>query len=147
MALMIKRNLKHLPLGGGIGIGILGATLLLASCFDSSGSKTVDSGIYFPIDGVNYSAVSVASTAVTLPAGARLLASQCAQCHGTFGVAVREWPDLWGSGRQISTWMNNYQDAATYSDNMMYMHAMAYTTAEVDLLKSYYPKISYDPNL
>ncbi len=123
------------------------SVLVLGGCSDSS-DEAINSGIYFSIDDVDYSAVIVDASANSigdvdsLAVGARLLASQCAQCHGSYGVAVRDWPDLWGSGRQISTWMTDYQDAA-YLDNMMYMHAIAYTSAEVDLLKSYYPKIAY----
>ncbi|WP_040727601.1 hypothetical protein [Thiomicrorhabdus sp. Kp2] len=124
------------------------SVLALQGCFESSSEdKIIDSGIYFDITSVNYAGITVDSAGVdALPAGARLLASQCAQCHGTFGVAVRDWPDLWGGGRQISNWMNDYQDAGIYSDDMMHLHALAYTSAEVDLLKSYYPEISYVSN-
>ncbi|MEA3405886.1 MAG: hypothetical protein U9R28_09140 [Pseudomonadota bacterium] len=101
-----------------------------------------DSGIVFNIASVNYAGITVDETG--LLSGERLLAAQCAQCHGTYGVAVREWPDLWGSGRQIGQWMEDYQDETLYSDNMMYIHALAYTSEEVDLLKSYYPKVTYD---
>ena len=122
--------------------------LLLGGCSDSS-DEAINSGIYFDTSSVDYSSVIVNASANSigeadsLAVGARLLASQCAQCHGTYGVAVREWPDLWGSGRQISNWMTEYQDVDLYKDNMMYMHALAYTSDEVLLLKSYYPKISY----
>lgn len=64
------------------------------SSTEAAGEESVDSGIYFDISGVDYSAISVDESG--LAAGARLLASQCAQCHGTYGVAVSEWPDLWG---------------------------------------------------
>jgi cytochrome c553 len=123
------------------------SSILIVGCFSSSSSTSSDSGIYFPIDGVNYAGITVDEAGVeALDPGARLLASQCAQCHGTFGVAVKEWPDLWGGGRQISNWMINYQVAETYSDDMMHLHALAYTVDEVNLLKSYYPEISYDSN-
>lgn len=119
------------------------SSLALTGCFDSSSQNDeINSGIYFDISSVDYDAVTVDASVATLAPGARLLASQCAQCHGTYGVAVREWPDLWGSGRQISNWMNLYQDA-NYADNMMQLHALGYTADEVDLLKTYYPKIEY----
>lgn len=125
-------------------LSVLFAPILLGGCFESSSSQDVtDSGIYFPIDSVDYSAVTIDSAATNLPAGARVLASQCAQCHGTFGVAVASWPDLYGSGA-VGTAMTDYQDLS-YVDNMMHLHALAYTDAEVDLLKNYYSKISYTP--
>ncbi|WP_460186661.1 c-type cytochrome [Thiomicrorhabdus hydrogeniphila] len=116
----------------------------ISGCFESSSSEEMsDSGIYFPIDGVDYSAISLDASASGLNAGARLLASQCAQCHGTFGVAVASWPDLYGPG-SVGTAMTDYQDLS-YIDNLMHMHALAYTSAEVDLLKTYYSKINYNP--
>lgn len=140
-----KRNMK---LGRPAVLAVIGlmSSLSLSGCLDSSGSSNgedeINSGIYFDISSVDYSAVSVEASAADLASGARLLASQCAQCHGTYGVAVREWPDLWGSGRQISSWMSAYQDVS-YADNMMHVHALGYSEDEVTLLKAYYPKIVY----
>jgi len=126
-------------------ITVLSTALILSACGGSSSSSSPeienDSGIYFDISTVNYSAVTVDETG--LPSGARVLASQCAVCHGTYGVAVRDWPDLWGSNRRISGWMNDYQDPALYADNLMHVHALAYTVDEVDLLKSYYQAVTY----
>ena len=128
---------------------------LLGGCFESSSSSDLvennipESGITFDIATVNYAGITVDASEADLLPGARLLAAQCAQCHGTYGVAVRDWPDLWGGGaenRQIGNAMLTYQDETLYSNNMMYVHALAYTPEEVDLLKSYYPKISYDEN-
>jgi len=95
-------------------LAIAATGFMLSACFDSSSSNNSnipekeDSGIYFDLTGVDYSAITVDDS--LLPAGSRLLASQCAVCHGTYGVAVRDWPDLWGSGRRISGWMTDYQD-------------------------------------
>jgi len=123
------------------------AALFLAGCFGSSSGTdeevVEDSGIYFPIDSVDYSAITLDPGVDGLDAGARLLASQCAQCHGTYGVAVRDWPDLHGSGA-VGTAMTTYQDLS-YVDNMMHLHALAYTSDEVTLLKSYYSKVNYTP--
>lgn len=121
--------------------------LILVGCFGSSSGTddgvAEESGIYFPIDGVDYSAITLDPGADGVDAGARLLASQCAQCHGTYGVAVRDWPDLYGSGA-VGTAMTTYQDLS-YVDNMMHLHALAYTEDEVTLLKSYYSKVNYTP--
>ncbi|MDX1347836.1 MAG: hypothetical protein R3189_06270 [Thiomicrorhabdus chilensis] len=140
-----KRNMK---LGRPVALAVIGllGSVSLSGCLDSSGSLNgddeINSGIYFDISSVDYSAVTVDASAADLAPGARLLAAQCAQCHGTYGVAVREWPDLWGSGRQIGNWMSQYQDV-NYEDNMMHVHALGYTDDEVNLLKTYYPKIAY----
>jgi len=119
----------------------------LSGCFLTESNSSNDDeesselDIRFDISGVDYAAITVDETG--LDAGARLLASQCAQCHGTYGVAVRDWPDLWGSGRHTGSWMNDYQDADLYSDNMMHLHALAYTSDEVSLLRSYYDVVDY----
>ena len=55
-------------------------------------------------------------------------------------------PDLWGGGRKIGKAMVDYQNEEVYRDNMMYVHALAYTPEEVNLLKSYYPKVTYQPS-
>ena len=138
---MINKNNKHYR-------WLLVALLVaftLSGCFltgsNNSEDESTELDIRFDITGVDYAAITVDETG--LDAGARLLASQCAQCHGTYGVAVRDWPDLWGTGRQIGSWMNDYQDADLYSDNMMHLHALAYTTDEVNLMRSYYDVVDY----
>ena len=124
------------------------SVMILVGCSSGgggdSGGEKVDSGIYFDISGVDYSAVSVDES--ELVSGARLLASQCAQCHGTYGVAVVGWPDLWGSGRQISKWMGDYNDISEYGDSMMYLHSgITYTIDEINLIKTYYDGVLYTP--
>lgn len=131
------------------GLFLSGLVIALSGCewWDSNSSdndvEQKDSGIFFDISSVDYSAIELEPAATNLPAGARLLASQCAQCHGSFGVAVADWPSLYGSGA-VGTAMVDYQDI-NYVDNMMYLHAIAYTEAEVELLKSYYSKVNYTP--
>lgn len=120
--------------------------ILLGGCFGSSESDevadTADSGIYFDISSVDYAAISVDES--TLALGARQLAAQCAQCHGTYGVAVRNWPDLYDASG-LSNTMQEYQDADIYGASSMHLHALAYTADEVDLLKTYYSKVTYTP--
>ena len=120
--------------------------LLLVGCLGSSESdevvQTADSGIYFDISSVDYAAISVDES--TLALGARQLAAQCAQCHGTYGVAVRNWPDLYDASG-LSNAMQEYQDADIYGGSSMHLHALAYTADEVNLLKTYYSKVSYTP--
>ncbi|MEA1988228.1 MAG: hypothetical protein U9N57_03320 [Pseudomonadota bacterium] len=119
--------------------------ILLGGCFSSSESDEVvdtDSGIYFDISSVDYAAISVDES--TLALGARQLAAQCAQCHGTYGVAVRNWPDLHDASG-LSNTMLEYQDVDVYGGSSMHLHALAYTADEVNLLKTYYSKVSYTP--
>lgn len=129
------------------GVLIIAPMLLLSGCdwWSSSSNDDVagqqDSGIYFDISSVDYAAVTVDDSA--LDSGARQLVAQCAQCHGTFGIAVADWPDLYGGSRQISNWMVEYQDADVYSDNMMHLHALAYSETEVELMKTYFRKVDY----
>jgi len=113
-----------------------------SSSDDAADDQVADSGIVFDIASVNYAGITVDETEVDLAPGARLLASQCAQCHGTYGVSVRDWPALWGEERRISKWMNDYQDEE-YESSSMHIHALAYTEDEVNLLKTYYPKVTY----
>jgi len=101
--------------------------------------------VHFPIDSVDYNALSVND--VNLSEGAMQLAAQCAQCHGTYGVAAADWPDLWGSGRKIARWMKDYQSIEDYIDNVMHLHALAYTDEEVQLIKEYYENVTYTGGL
>lgn len=116
--------------------------MLLGGCLGSSddANDEVAAMPTFDISSVDYASISVDES--NLQNGARQLAAQCAQCHGTYGAAVRDWPELWGNHRGITRSMVDYQDHA-FEYNVMHLHAMAYTEEEVDLLKSYYPKVTY----
>ena len=108
-----------------------------------------ESGIHFDITTVDYAAVSVVEldeSNATL-AGARQLAAQCTQCHGTYGVAVggsvENWPSLWGKGRHIATTMKDYNDTA-YDYSAMHIHSsMSYTQDQIKLIQAYYENITY----
>ncbi len=153
---------------------ILVSGLMLGGCFNDSGSvqyviddpsdeivdgtqpPTVEcnssipeSGIHFDITGVDYSAVTVVDldeSNATLT-GARQLAAQCAQCHGTYGVAVgatvENWPSLWGTGRNIAKTMKDYNDSA-YDYSAMHIHSsMTYTQDQIKLIQTYYENVTY----
>jgi len=144
--------------------------LMLGGCFNDSGSVQYDptdivdgtepapvecdssipeSGIHFDITGVDYSAVTVVDldeSNATLT-GARQLAAQCAQCHGTYGVAVGDtvenWPSLWGTGRSIAKTMKDYNDTA-YEYSAMHIHStMTYTQDQIKLIQTYYENVTY----
>ena len=104
-----------------------------------------ESGIHFDITGVDYNAITVNDS--NLSAGAQQLAAQCAQCHGTYGVAVGEtvehWPSLWGSGRNIAGTMKDYNDT-DYAYSAMHVHStVSYTLDEIKLIQEYYEKVTY----
>ena len=108
-----------------------------------------ESGIHFDIKSVDYSAVNVVeldeSNATLI--GARQLAAQCAQCHGTFGVAVGDtvenWPSLWGTGRSIAKTMKDYNDTE-YEYSAMHIHSsMTYTQDQIKLIQTYYKNVTY----
>ena len=152
---------------------ILVSGLMLGGCFNDSGSvqyvigdpsdivddneSTIvecnssipESGIHFDITGVDYSAVTVVDmdeSNATLT-GARQLAAQCAQCHGTYGVAVGDtvenWPSLWGTGRNIAKTMKDYNDTA-YEYSAMHIHSsMTYTQDQIKLIQKYYENVTY----
>lgn len=143
-------------------LGLL-ATLMMGGC-GSSSTKVVEdgdtpivecntsipeSGIHFDITGVEYTTVTVVDLdeSNSTLAGARQLAAQCAQCHGTYGVAVGEtvenWPSLWGTGRSIASTMKDYNDTA-YDYSAMHIHStMTYTQDQIKLIQAYYENITY----
>ena len=128
-----------------------GSTLILAllsvliagGCSDdSSNPVSNDSGIYFDISNVDYSAVSVDES--SLAPGAKQVAAQCAQCHGTYGVAAAGWPSLWGGDRNITRAMTQYADPDLHGDSAMHIHSLiTYTLEDIDLINSYYNKVTY----
>lgn len=104
-----------------------------------------ESGIHFDITGVDYASVSVNESNISVDA--RQLAAQCAQCHGTFGIAVGEtvenWPSLWGTGRHIADKMKDYNDTA-YDYSAMHIHSsMTYTQEQIKLIQAYYENVTY----
>ena len=142
-----KRHTKRgLFLVGLFSMSLLGGCLDASTSSDDDLDKIADmvvpeSGINFDIATVNYAGITVDET--DLVVGSRMLAAQCAQCHGSYGVAVRDWPNLWGSS-SVSRVVLDYQDEALYGESSMHLHALAYTEEEVNLLKAYYSKVTYD---
>lgn len=112
-------------------------------------TSILESGIHFDITEVDYTAVSVVDLDENNAtwAGARQLAAQCAECHGTFGVAVGDtvenWPSLWVTGRHIAATMKDYNDTL-YDYSAMHIHSsMTYTQDQIKLIQAYYQNITY----
>lgn len=75
------------------------------------------------------------------PAG-RLLASQCAQCHGTNGRAVGDMESLAGeSARELYGEMLEMKNSNDASD-IMHRQAKGYSDAQLWLIAQYYATLS-----
>ena len=91
------------------------------------------------------SAACLLSVGVARTAGAaddplvnRLLASQCAQCHGTFGNAVRKMEDIAGeSASELSGELREMLADATPEDIMDHQ-AKGYTSDQIRRIAVYY---------
>lgn len=84
-------------------------------------------------------------TAIALPTtynadAGRLLASQCAQCHGTKGVSVTQWDSIAGESDLLD---EIYEDDAP----IMMAQAHGYTTSEIELIGNWLKNISQNENL
>lgn len=72
------------------------------------------------------------------PAAGRLLASQCAQCHGTDGYAVSGFPSLAGkSANSIYKQMMNMRSTSNPKGIMDYQ-ARIYTEEQIRLIAEYF---------
>ena len=141
-------------------LGVL-VTLMVSGCSSKSSKSDVEddnlpvvecnasipeSGIHFDITGVNYAEIRLDDSNASL-SEARQLAAQCAQCHGTFGVAlgdtVENWPSLWGKGRGIAKAMKDY-NSTDYAYSAMHIHSsMTYSQEQIKLIQAYYENIAY----
>lgn len=66
----------------------------------------------------------------------RLLASNCFQCHGTNGHSANEIDSLQGEDDIYQEMHEMQSDQA--NDNIMYVHAQAYTDEEIRLIADYF---------
>ena len=99
------------------------ATLLLIGCSGADSSSTTDTT---PTD---YTAV----TAYAATTG-RLLASQCAQCHGTNGRSINGWDSI--AGKSASKIIKEMQEFKSGEEDepIMEAHAHGYSKAEIRAL-------------
>jgi cytochrome c553 len=84
--------------------------------------------------------VSGAGTAATMTD--QLLASQCAQCHGTYGRAVADIESLAGksAGSLYSDLMEMQMEGSP--EEIMEHQAMGYTPAQLQRISQYYASLS-----
>lgn len=75
------------------------------------------------------------------PAG-RLLASQCAQCHGTNGRAVGDIDSLSGESAQEIYEEVLEMKYSSDTDDIMHRQAKGYTDAQIRLIADYYGSLN-----
>ena len=82
-------------------------------------------------------AASTAASAAD-PLAGRLLASQCAQCHGTNGNAVSGFESL--AGESVNEIYNELKDmqAHTPPEGIMDLQARGYTDEQIQLLAEFF---------
>ena len=83
-------------------------------------------------------ALAIPLTGRTAPPAGRLLASQCAQCHGTNGQAAGDIDSLLGESAQ-----ELYEEVleikySTNTNDTMHRQAKGYTDAQLRLIADYY---------
>ena len=80
--------------------------------------------------------VSVPASAAD-PAAGRLLASQCAQCHGTDGYAVSGFESL--AGESVSEIISEFREMhRDLTPDIMDLQARGYTDEEVRLIAEFF---------
>jgi len=79
--------------------------------------------------------------AVTTPSAGRLLASQCAQCHGSDGISVSGIDGL--RGESAGEIIEELREYAVEEDGIMHFQALGYDAAEARLIGEWFA--SLDP--
>lgn len=79
-----------------------------------------------------------AASAYAAPPAGRLLAAQCAQCHGTNGQAVSGMEKLAGESEQEIYKELIEMKAKLKPDEIMHRQAAGYTDAQIRLIARYY---------
>ncbi len=100
--------------------------MALTGCIDGLGSDDNDD------DDDNYRVEVYVPVAQYTPNSGRLLASQCAQCHGTNGYSVNSWDRLVGSD-DIAREMYEYSTA-----HIMGAQTIGYTPSEINAISYYF---------
>ena len=106
------------------------AAVVVTSCRDA----TIDT----PNDGAAASPTAPQTAIATVAHPGRPLAANCFQCHGTDGVAG----ELKIAGESVSEIVRELNEMRTKNpgSNIMNVHALAYTPAEITLIADYFSK-------
>lgn len=79
---------------------------------------------------------------LTTPSTGRLLASQCAQCHGTDGISVSGIESLAGESGEILEEM--FEMKGRDRNQIMHLQAKGYSRTEIRVLANYFSKLYRD---
>ena len=113
----------------------LGLFALLASSSLSYSAHAAD------YTGGYLSNTNISAAGVVVPDGARLLASQCFQCHGTDGKSTTDIDSLAGESQsELVSEMREMK--AKNKVDLMHYQAKAYTDAQIQLIAAYFASIS-----
>ncbi|MCC9000782.1 MAG: c-type cytochrome [Candidatus Contendobacter sp.] len=84
-------------------------------------------------------ALAIPLTSLAAPPPGRLLAAQCAQCHGTNGRSVSGIDSLAGeSAQELYNEMREMKNKNGDAGNIMHPVAMAYTDQQLQLIAQYF---------
>jgi len=87
----------------------------------------------------NYNPSNKDKTVLTTPSAGRLLASQCAQCHGTDGISVSRIDSLAGESGEILEEM--FEMKGRTRNRVMHLQAKGYSNAEIREIANYFSKL------
>ena len=91
--------------------------------------------------GGSLSNTNITAAGVVVPDGARLLASQCFQCHGTDGKSTTGIDSLAGeSQNELVSEMREMK--AKNRVDLMHYQAKAYTDAQIQMIAVYFASVS-----
>ncbi|MFI0397675.1 MAG: c-type cytochrome [Thiolinea sp.] len=116
-------------------LSLLGVLALLASQSFFSNANAAD------YTGGSLSNTNITAAGVVVPDGARLLASQCFQCHGTDGKSTTGIDSLAGeSQNELVSEMREMK--AKNRVDLMHYQAKAYTDAQIQMIAVYFASVS-----
>lgn len=95
--------------------------------------------------GGELSNTNITAAGVVVPDGARLLASQCFQCHGTDGKSTTGIDSLAGESQNELISEMREMKAKTKID-LMHYQAKAYTDAQIQIIAAYFASMSGSGN-
>lgn len=110
-------------------------TLLLAS------QSLMPSTYAADYTGGSLSNTNITAEGTVVPDGARLLASQCFQCHGTDGKSTTGIDSLAGESQNELIKEMREMKAKTKVD-LMHYQAKAYTDAQIQMIAAYFASVS-----
>lgn len=91
--------------------------------------------------GGRLSNTNISAAGVVVPDGARLLASQCFQCHGTDGKSTTSIDSLAGESQsELVSEMREMK--AENKVDLMHYQAKAYTDVQIQLIAAYFASVS-----